>query len=100
MMIENVRGLIEDFALGALCTATWVQDHGKGWITFLLAVVYGVYKIISQRKATKGQDLDNEIKQLDKEIREKQLKRWDSARQSIEGDLEAQLRELKQAQIK
>jgi sensor domain CHASE-containing protein len=92
MILEDVRGLLEDFAFGVLCTATWIQDQGKGWITFGLAVVYGVYKIISQQKITEGNKLDNELKR-------KQLEQWDQTRTSIEADLATQVRALKNVKI-
>lgn len=92
-MIDGARELIEDFALGALCTATWIQDHGKGWVTFGLAVVYGVYKIISQR-------LDKEGKRLDNELKRKQLEQWNQTRVSIESNIADQLQTLQESQIK
>ena len=85
-MLEDGKELASNFLFGVLCTATWVQDHGKGWITFALAVAYGVYKIINQR-------LDNELKR-------KQLEQWDKTRTTIEGDLEEQFKALKGVQIK
>lgn len=85
-MVDGARELIEDFALGVFCTATWLQDHGKGWVTFALAVIYGVYKIISQR--------------LDSQLKRKQLEQWDATRVVIEGDLEKQFKALKDVQIK
>jgi len=85
-MLEDGKELAGNFLFGVLCTATWVQDHGKGWITFALAVAYGVYKIINQR-------LDNELKR-------KQLEQWDKTRTTIEGDLEEQFKALKGVQIK
>ena len=85
MILEEGKEIVSNFVFGVLVTATWVQDHGKGWITFGLAVAYGVYKIINQR-------LDNELKR-------KQLEQWDKTRTTIEGDLEKQFKALKDVQI-
>jgi len=92
-MLDDIRVLVEDFAFGVLCTATWLQDHGKGWVTFGLAVVYGIYKIISQQKITEGNRLDNELKK-------KQLEQWDKTRSTIEEDLSKKVKALKDVQIK
>lgn len=93
MMLEEGKELVSNFLFGVLCTATWVQDHGKGWVTFGLAVVYGVYKIISQR-------LDKEGKRLDNELKRKQLEQWNQTRVSIESNIADQLQTLQESQIK
>lgn len=93
MVISDLRELVEDFALGVLCTATWIQDQGKGWITFGLAVAYGIYKLMTQRAEHKGKQLDNDLKR-------KQLEEWNKARVTIENDLADQLKALQEMQTK
>jgi hypothetical protein len=92
MGFDQIRDLIEDFAFGVLVTTTWIQDHGKGWVTFGLAVVYGVYKIISQKKVAEGQKLDNDLKR-------KELEAWDKTRTTIENDLADQVKNLRDMQV-
>ena len=99
-MFDGARELIEDFAFGVLCTATWIQDHGKGWITFALAVAYGVYKLMSQRLEKEVLNLEKEGVKLDNELKKKQLEQWDSTRTSIESNLSEQVKALKDVQIK
>jgi len=69
MIGQDLRELAEDFTLGVFCTATYIQDHAKGWITFGLAAIYGVYKLITQRH-------EASIKKLERDLLRMQIDKW------------------------
>lgn len=49
MFGQDLREMIEDLAVGFVISWQWFEDHGKGVVTFLLAAVYMIYKILHQR---------------------------------------------------